>query len=231
MRISGFVVTAVLLLSVTLMAQHSAGSGGSSGGASHSSSFGGFSSAASPPISHNGGGSSSSHAGAGKATITPTAKVTSNKQNAGPEKKGFFASLRHPFQKPVVRAEVIPVRCAKAPCAVCPPGESRNGVGGCVVASAACPAGRSWNGLGCGTQFWFNDCSALQAQLQAERLMLQEGDDPGEGLRYQSLLSQYESCVARFGADPFSLYDIDSYALNSGFGAYAFNGALALDTP
>ncbi len=221
MRLSGFVIAAVLFVSATLLGQHTSGaggssSGGSSSGASHSSYSGGSSSSAS---SHS-SSSSASHiasTGAAASRLSPSAKLPSTKENAAPEKKGFFSSLRHPFRKPVQRAEFRrPVRCLKEPCAVCPPGESRNGNGACVVANNGCAAGQSWNGFACGTQYWFNDCRALADQLAAERQQIRGRNDPGQSLRHRRLQEQYEDCLMRSRLP---------------FGAYAFNDARLLDTP
>ena len=216
MRLSRLVVAAVLLVSATLLGQHTSGaggssSGGSSSGASHSSYSGGSSSSAS---SHN-SSSSASHVastGAAASRLSP-----STKENAAPEKKGFFSSLRHPFRKPVRRAEFRrPVRCLKEPCAVCPPGKSSNGKGACVLASNVCPTGQFWNGFACGTQYWFNDCRALADQLAAERQQIRGRNDPGQSLRHRRLQEQYEDCLMRSRLP---------------FGAYAFNDARLLDTP
>jgi hypothetical protein len=96
--------------------------------------------------------------------------------NPPPEKKSFFSRLRHPFKpKPVRTAEFKrPPPCRKEPCA-CPPGESRNGKGVCVVVvSNLCEPGQYWNGGACsGTlacqpgNFW-NGTTCVQEQ-KAER--------------------------------------------------------------
>jgi len=224
MRLSGLVVAAVLFAPAALLAQHSSGgsgssSGGSSSGASHSSYSGGSSSSASSAGSHS-SSSSASHiasTGAAASRLSPSAKLPSTKENAAPEKKGFFSSLRHPFRKPVRRAEFRrPVRCLKEPCAVCPPGKSSNGKGACVLASNGCPTGQFWNGFACGTQYWFNDCRALADQLAAERQQIRGRNDPGQSLRHRRLQGQYEDCLMRSRLP---------------FGAYAFNDARLLDTP
>ena len=84
----------------------------------------------------------------------PSSKLPPSQANAPPEKKSFFSRLRHPFKpKPVKTAEFKrPPPCRKEPCAVCPPGESRNGKGACmapVVAITQCQPGQTWNGGAC----------------------------------------------------------------------------------
>src|SRR5712692_436170 len=84
----------------------------------------------------------------------PSSKLPPSQANAPPEKKSFFSRLRHPFKpKPVKTAEFKrPPPCRKEPCAVCPPGASRNGKGACVapvVAINQCQPGQTWNGGAC----------------------------------------------------------------------------------
>ena len=210
MRLSGLVVAAILFVSATLLAQHSSGAGGSSSGGSHSSSSGGSSSSSSAS-SHISSSSASHVASTGVATShlspstklssakLPSAKLPSAKVNAAPEKQGFRSFLRHPFKKsvPVQTAEFKRRPCRKAPCAVCPPGESSNG-GACVLPSNICSTGQVWNGFACGTQYRFNDdCRALLDQLAAQQRQMRGQDDPGQSLRYQSLRQQYEQCLER----------------------------------
>ncbi len=230
MRLSGFVVASLLLVSTTLLAQHSsAGSGSSSGGTSSSgvshSSYSGSSSSVSSASSHNSSSSAAHSASRGTTAShtsksnTPSNKLSSNRENAAPEKKSTRSFL-HPFRKPTpVRTAEFhgPIRCLKEPCAVCPPGESRNGKGACVAASNACLPNQSWNGLACSTQAWSNNCRALADELAAERRRMQGQNDPGESLRYQLLREQYQQCLRRFGLDPFA--------------SYAFNRGFLLDTP
>ncbi len=223
MRLSSLVVAAVLFVSATLLGQHTSGaggssSGGSSSGASHSSYSGGSSSSASSASSHRSSSSASHIASTGAAgSRLSSSKLPSAKENATPEKKGFFSSLRHPFRKPVRRAEFRrPRRCLREPCAVCPPGASSNGKGACVLASNVCPTGQFWNGFACGTQYWFNDCRALADQLAAERQQIRGRNEPGQSLRHRLLQEQSEDCLMRSRLP---------------FGAYAFNDARLLDTP
>jgi hypothetical protein len=134
------------------------------------------------------------------------------KVNAAPERKGFFSSLRHPFRKPgpVQTAEFKRRPCRKEPCAVCPPGESRNG-GACVVLGSVCPAGLVWNGFACGSRYWLNDdCRALAEQLAEQQRQMRGQNDPGQSLRYQLLRQQYEQCLERYrfhGNSSASLFD------------------------
>jgi hypothetical protein len=57
----------------------------------------------------------------------------------------------------------------------------------------------------------------LADQLATQRQREQAQSGPGDSLRYQSLLNQYEQCLRRFRMQPFS--------------AYAFNDALLHDLP
>ncbi len=222
MRLSGLVVAALLLVSATLFAQHTSGSSGSSSsssasssgwassGASHSSYSGGSSSSTG---SHNSSNSASHVASTGAAAShpSPSTKLPSAKENAAREKKGFRSFLRHPFRKPkpVQTAEFKrPVPCLKAPCPVCPSGQSRSGNGACVpsvVASDVCQPGQFWNGFGCGGQYWFTDCSALAEQLAAQERQRLGQSDPGHALFSRLLRQQYESCLARYGAGTFGM--------------------------
>jgi len=221
MRFPGLLVAALLLVSATLFAQHTSGSSGSSSSSSASSS--GWSSSGASHTSYSGGSSSStgshnssnsaSHVastGAAASHPSPSTKLASAKENAAREKKGFRSFLRHPFRKPkpVQTAEFKrPVPCLKAPCPVCPSGQSRSGNGACVpsvVASNVCQPGQFWNGFGCGGQYWFTDCSTLADQLAAMRRQMLGQSDPGQALFYRWLRQQYESCLARYGSPMFS---------------------------
>jgi hypothetical protein len=148
--------------------------------------------------------------------------LPSAKENAAPEKKSFRSFLRHPFKKPspVQTAELKRPRCRKEPCAVCPPGESRHGKGGCVssVVASDCQPGQFWNGFACGTRYRVNDCSALAAQLAQHKRQMRSamtaqqqscsydsasqecdglrGQSGGESLRHRQLQEQYDQCVA-----------------------------------
>lgn len=213
MRLSGFVLAAVLSVSAFLFAQHSGGAGSGGAAASHSSYSGGSASSASShsysgPTSHVGSTSPASHSLS--SSKSPSAKA--------PEQKSA-RTLFHPFRKlkPSQSAELIPARCVKEPCAVCPPGQSRGAKGGCVAAANACYYGQSWNGYACSGPVWFNDCRALAEELEEQQRLMRGQDDATRRLRYQMLLNQYAECERRFGREP--------------FGAYAFNDALLLDMP
>lgn len=214
MRLSGLVVASILLVSATLLAQHSSGAGGSSSGASHSSYSGGSNASVSSASSHNSSGSASHVAstGAGTSHPSPSTKLSSTKENAAPEKKSSRSFL-HPFRKPkpVQSAEFKrPAPCLKGPCAVCPPGESRSGKGACMVASNVCSPGQSWNGFACGLPYRFNDCGALADQLAAQQRQMRGQSDAGQVLVYRLLRQQYESCLARPGSRSYgsaSLFD------------------------
>lgn len=205
MRLSGLVIAAILLASVTLLAQHSSGGGSSSGGSSHGGYSGGGSSASSAS-GHTSSASASHIVSTSAASRQPSSfsKSPPANEKASPEKKNSRSFL-HPFRKPQPVQSVgskRPAPCLKGKCPVCPPGGSRNGTGACglsVVANNMCRGGQSWNGFACSTQYWFNDCSALANQLAAQQRRMRGQSDPGQALVYRLLRQQYESCLARYG--------------------------------
>ncbi len=229
MRLSGLVVAAILLVPAIILAQHSSGgsgggggassggfsggsssggsshgssgSSGSSSGSSHSSSSGGSRSSASSAGSHNSSSSASHVASKTPAShFSPSSKLASTKENAAPEKRGFRSFFRHPFRPRVQTAEfTAPAPCRKKPCRVCPPGQSPNGAGACVLpVSNTCASGLYWNGFACGEQYRFNDdCRALAAQLAEQERRMQGQSDFGESLFYRMLRQQYEQCLER----------------------------------
>jgi len=233
MRLSGFVVASLLFVSATLVAQHSAAGGGggaSAGGYSGGSSAGGYSGGSSSGSSHSGssssgsssssasshgssaGSSGSSHnsgsasSSGGRTDRGKTGAVRGSNErarfsNEKPEKKGFFSFLRHKKPEPKPAAFVPPIRCRRGEnCRIC----RGAGNGACIV-ETSCATGLVWNGFSCGSQYgWWNDCSGLASQLAAMRR--QGLGSPGQSLMYRVLLSQYESCMARFGAASFSAY-------------------------
>jgi hypothetical protein len=201
MRLSGFVVAAILLVSVNLLAQHSSGGGSSSGG-SHASS------ASSSGSYHSSGSAPSSSARTGQATAGSTTRTHAPASSAKPEKKGFFSSLWHKKEPPKS--------------SFCGARGSRSASGACLFPAQArsCPKGQVWtgfgNGFGCSQPYQFNDCSALANQLGAERLRMRGQSDPGAALFYRLLLEQYESCMSRGpGA----------------YGSWAYNSAFLFDAP
>jgi hypothetical protein len=222
MRLSALVIVIVgiLLFSLTVTAApagSSTSTGSSASSASSSASHGSSSASSGSSASVHSSSSPAFHAAssghsAGMGATSPSKgvpsfKVPSPEEKAANEKqtRGFW----HPFRKaePVHKAEFhFPVKCVKEPCAVCPPG-SRHGA--CVVANNFCPAGQSWNALGCSPQYLFADCSALARQLEAQRRQMRGRSDPGQSLIYQTLLSQYQQCMERYG-----LRSIGSFAFN-----------------
>jgi len=204
MRLSGFVVASLLLVSATLLAQHSSG-GGFSGGSSHggSGSVGGGSSHVS-----SGGGSGSAR-GSGSApssgrTNASNARAHAPESGAKPEKKGFFSSLWHKKEPPKS--------------SFCGGRESRNASGACLSSAQthSCPKGTVWTGFGngyCTTGYQFNECSALASQLAAQRRHMQGQSDPGQSLFNRLLSEQYQSCRSR------------------NHGLWSYNSASLFDTP
>jgi len=232
MRLSALVTVAILFLSLALVSQHSTAGGGSSSSGGYS---GGYSGGASSGSSHSGGssssgsysGASSSHASSGgnsggtrdsgsvsssggrtdRGRTGPSAVRSSNEHarfsNDRPEKKGFFSFFRHKKPEPKSVAFIPPIRCRRGQnCRIC--GGTRSGA--CIV-ETSCAAGSVWNGISCGPQYaWWSDCSDLANQLAGMRRQMQGRNDPGQSLMYRVLLSQYESCMERFGTVSFSLY-------------------------
>lgn len=215
MRLSGFIVSFILFVAAILIVSHrswansSAGASSSSGGHSSggvSSSSSGSHSSATGSTSHVSGTSSAAHA-------AMPSKVSSPENQAERKGRSFF----HPFRKrePVEAALKPMPRCWKGDCRVCPPGS--RGKGGACVVTNTCLSGQAWNGFTCGVlydRFWSNNCRSLAAQLEAERTRMRAfPGDPGEALRYRTLLEQYEQCLQRnrlFSHLPFSdpsLYD------------------------
>ncbi len=223
MRLSGLVIAAILLVSATLLAQHSSGASGSggasSGGSSHGSSgySGGSSSSVSSHVSSTSTRISAGTSSAAKAGSNARTGAPQRTSNAQPEKKSHFSFLRHkkPVPKPVAEAEFKPIGCKKGQICRCPGGGTPNAAGACVPQQVACPMGQGWSGFGCGAQYWFRDCSALAEQLARQKEQMRGQNDYGQSLRYRLLQQQYEQCLMRS---------------RSPFGAYAFN-ALLLDTP
>ena len=225
MRLSGLVVAAILLISVTLLAQHSsAGGGSSSGGSSHGgssfsagsstsvSSHSSTASSGSSRVSH--GTSSSAKAGSNARTHAPE-----HSASATPEKKNHILFWRHkePTPKAPTEAAFITTGCKKGRICTCPGGGIPNAAGKCFVRTQVwCSGVGVGNGGTCGGQYWANDCRALAEQLAEEKRRIESQDDYGESLRYRTLENQYEQCLRRSRLP---------------FGAYAFNSELLLDTP
>jgi hypothetical protein len=213
MRLAAFVLALLVFVASIFIAQHSlaagASSSGASGGGSHgggSSSSGSASHSSAPSVSH-----STTTSAAGSKTAQPS-MLANNKGNAASEKK-TGRSFFHPFRKPVQRVE-FRRPCLKEPCSVCPPGGSR--FGKCLVTST-CVSGQVWNGFSCvASNWWFNDCSELAAQLAAQARHMQGTNDPGQAFVYQMLKREYDLCMERAG---------------HGLGSYATDEALLFDTP
>jgi len=212
MRLSGLVLAALLLVSATLLAQHSSGGGGFSG--SHGGYSGGSGFSASSAGSHSSSGSASHVASTGSSSSKPSSSSSkpATKENASQLKKSSW-SLLHPFRKsksPQNAAFKRPAPCLKGLCTPCPPGEARNGKGACVLARNACSYGQSWNGFSCGLPYWSNDCDALAQQLASQRRQMQGQNDYGQSLRLRMLQDQYEQCLRRYGSYAFSSLLLDT---------------------
>jgi hypothetical protein len=206
MRLSGLVIAAVLFVfgmvsyrtdrveAAPVFSSSSSSGGGHSGGSAGS---------ASSPSSASSHSSSSSSMRAPSTGSASSHRLGSSKEDALPEKKSS-RSFFHPFRKakPLQSAEFKPiVPCLKQPCAV-----PRN----------ACSSRQPWNGFGCGTEGWFNDCRVLAEELikQQRQMRVQY---PGQGLRRQLMLNQYDNCAKRFALEP--------------FGSYLFSDARLFDVP
>lgn len=197
MRLSSFLVTTVLLVSVALFAQHGAGGGGSHSGGSASST--------SMASSHS-FTSSSSHSTSSASAPKSFAK------GSGAQQAKSSHSLLHPFRKskPEQAAVFTPTwTCVRRPCPICPTGQARNGKGACAPVTNACLAAY---GFSCGGQYWSNDCNALAGQLASQQRFI-TNSDPSETLIYQTLLAQYEQCVNRYR---FGAYGLGFLAFDEG---------------
>jgi len=213
MRLSGFVAASLLfmVLSVSVLCQHSPGGGGFSGGVSAGG--GGSSMSSGGAVSHGGGMSSAGNSGGSHSSSyvpssgrTEGAKVGSNAarsnesaraSNPKSEKRGFFGFLHHQKAQQRTAAFVPPVRCMRGQnCSVC------RKTGTCIV-ETSCANGLVWNGFSCSAQYaWWNDCAQIASQLAAMRRQMRGQNDPGLGLMYDLLLRQYQSCQARYGGAP-----------------------------
>jgi hypothetical protein len=219
MRLSGLVISSILFVSLTLLAQHSSGGGGGSSGAGGShGGFSGGSYSSSSGSSHVSSSSASNSSGSSTSSShpSPSSKLssssTNSKANVETDRKSS-RSFFHPFRKEKLVENTNfkrPPKCLKEPCAVCPAGSARNGA--CVVASSSCLYGQLGNGFACGTQGFSSDCQALAGQLAAQRRRMRGQNDPSQNMIYQLLLNQYEQCLRRRNS-------------------YAFNGGLLFDTP
>jgi len=224
MRLSSFVVAFLVFLFAILISLHtlrvSAAAFGASSSSTHSS--GGFSSSgssshsSSSSPSHASGTSSSTPHGSTSSKLSSPAKASSTNESES-EKRG--RSFFHPFRKrePFQKAAFARLpHCWKGECTVCPPGSRSRG--GACFAGNSCLSGQAWNGFSCGVlyeRFWSNNCRDLAAELEAQRARMRAfPGDPGEALRYQRLLEQYQRCLQRSSVVsyvPFSdtlLYDI-----------------------
>jgi hypothetical protein len=231
MRLSGLLLAAILVAAATLSVPHASGAPGSPGvsgsSASHSTSSGSASASHSVGSHSSSGSASHSSSGVGAAARpSPSSKVPgagkapNARAIAEPEdKKG--RSFFHPFRKPkpVEKVEFIrPQPCWRKPCAVCPPGQSRNGRGACVAAILTnnCLSGPYGSGLFCGAPYWLsNRCKVLADELAAQERRMQGQNDPGQSLEYERLRAQYAQCLARMrgGFAAFAFYASDGESL------------------
>jgi|HubBroStandDraft_1064217.scaffolds.fasta_scaffold01109_11 hypothetical protein len=191
MRLSALVVASILLVSVSLMAQHSSGGGSSSGG-SHGSSGGGVSSAAPSHVSSPGTSrssrvsvpASSAKAGSNMRIHSPEAA-----SSARPEKRTYLALLG--YRKPTLSEFRTPIGCKKG----------ANGQCIAQLQSVSCSMNAGWRGFGCGAQTSRDDCRLMTRQLLVEQQLMQGGFSQNF-LRYGLLQNQYYRCE---GAYPYGL--------------------------
>ena len=208
MRLAGFVLAILVFASSIFIVQHSFAAAGSSSTTSGGSSHGGGSGSSSSASHSSASSVSHSTTTSGGGSKTAQTRLANAKGNAASEKKAG-RSLFHPFRKPVQRVE-FRHPCLKEPCSVCPPGGSR--FGKCVVTST-CVSGQVWNGFSCvASNWWFNDCSELAAQLAAQARHMQGTNDPGQAFVYQMLKREYDLCMERAGRG-LSSYAIDEALL------------------
>lgn len=215
MRLSGFVIAAILFISPAF-AQHVSGGRASSVGASHSSYSGGSSSAGASHASSVSSSRSVSSSSGGTARAGSNERAHSlDGSGKGPAAKAPDHSLASFFHHKKPEATPTPVsqrifiqRCRRGEnCGVCP-GGSRNAFGQCVYPTQGCIAGQVWNGLGCGSAYYLSSCRNLAAQL-APMDRWQNQNDPSGAWRRKLLLDQYRQCAMRYGADPFGLYALN----------------------
>jgi hypothetical protein len=226
--------------------------GGSSGGGSSSSGGGHNSGGSGSSGAHSSGGhsstghgsssgSSSSHSPRTGVRETHSDAAHSVHENAqlrgktGPEKRGFFSLLRHPFRKPQPKPEpklMVDLRrpiCFRGPCAVCPTGIARGGAGcrGAVITNYAhrsCMAGAAWNGIACLEENHFPyDCNwqRLAMEQQEQRAAAAEAaqknacsTDSAQDCSERTSASQNEISAYRTLQDQYRACQQRSYGMN-----------------
>ncbi len=235
MRLSSLVTTAVLLCSVALFAQHSAGSGGSSGGHSGSGASGGGSSSvshgSSSAGSHSSGGVSSSggHGGSGAGSPVHFSSARTSFAGSGVEhgvkdSKGTGLNIRPGLLRGPVAEKVEekpekkgifsflhhkkPAPQPERATFIAPRPHCRPGQP-CFVRTG-CQTKLAWYNSYCSgfydQYYWFSACQSLADQLARQRQQMRTTNDPGVSLRYQMLEDQYRQCMMRNGTTPFSSY-------------------------
>lgn len=223
MRLSSLVIAAILLIPPAFAQRSSSGGGASSAGSYHGGYSGGASSAGASRATSIGSSRSSSSSSASSAgsnqrgrSLSGSGSAPANGAAAKKAPDHSFASLFHhkkpePAPTPVTQRMFIP-RCRRGGnCGICP-GGSRNAFGQCVYPTQGCVAGQVYNGFGCGSAYYLSSCRNLASQL-ASMDRWQNQNDPSWAWRRQLLLNQYQQCVMRYGADPFSLYAVNGLSL------------------
>lgn len=209
MRLSGLVLTFILVISAAF-AQRSS-SGASSGGSYHG---GGSYSGAGASHASSVGSSRAVSSTSGDAARARTLNGSGSTSKAAKAPDHSLASLFHhrkPEPTPVTQRMFIPGCRRGVNCGVCP-GGSRNAFGQCVYPTQGCFAGQVWNGFGCGSAFYLGSCSNLASQL-ASMDRWQSQRDPSMAWRRKLLLDQYQQCMMRYGANPFNLYALNGIGL------------------
>jgi hypothetical protein len=170
-----------------------------------------------------------------------------------PEKRGFLATLRHPFRKPEpapkVQANIVRPICFRGSCPVCPGGVTR--AGGCTGAPVIptqqrypCSYSGIWNGSSCimGLQLW-DDCGGLRMALEQQLMLMQQAEIAMQNTcqgneqecststaawnsqlsLYRALQSRFRSCLAQSA----SVFPFGGYMI--GYGPDLLFEPVALD--
>ena len=235
MRLSSLVITTVLLCSVALFAQHSAGGGNSGGGHSGGGAWAGGSSSVShgpsSASSHSSGGvpSSSGHGGSSAVSSVHfssarTSSVGAGFDRGGKDAKGTGLNIRPGLLRGPVTEKVEekpekkgifsflhhkkPEPLPERSKSIAPRPHCRPGQP-CFVRTG-CQTKLAWYNSYCSgfydQYYWFSACQSLAVQLARQREQMRTTNDAGASLRYQMLEDQYRQCMMRNGTTQFSSY-------------------------
>jgi hypothetical protein len=194
MRLSGFVVSSLFFLSmsVAVLCQHPAGGGSHPSGGS----AGGYSGVPSSGVSSHVGGASSVGSSGGSRSSNYV-HPPSERDKTGSNKVGSSAGIRTSDANSEKRGFFDPIHCKKGQhCFVC------QKTGTCIV-KTSCANGLVWNGSSCGpAKHLRNDCRQIANELAAMRRQMLEQNDLSMNLRYEMLVRKYKNCMGLYGGDP-----------------------------